>query len=158
MFSKTSIQNLSDAWWPKPTAPSSPLASLHTAVDCLQRGVPIPEPAASVLLDGLLRVMAGSKFEQALGLDRGAAGKPSPTQTAAQDWRDSQIKALAELLPGDCCKAKAEACRDLLHAPRQPGRFISEAEAIADELRLRQRYGLDLPQSVRQFQRLIGGK
>ncbi len=157
MFSKTSIQNLSDAWWPKPTAPSSPLASLHTAVDCLQRGVPIPEPAASVLLDGLLRVMAGSKFEQALGLRAAQSGQRTPVQIAAMERRNGLIRSLADLLPGNTGD-KADTIAALLTATTRHRCGILEADQLAAELRSLKLAGLELPTSARQIRRVIGRK
>lgn len=113
-----------------------------------------------MLHDGLQRFMTGTRFELALGL-QGQPGKPTPVQEAAREWRDTMIRELADQLPGERCRAKAEAVMGMLQAPVQfvePGRYVSQADAIAYELQTREQYGLDLPTSLRQYQRVIGGK
>ena len=158
------MQNdLMSAWWPSKTpantAPPTALECVEKTVECLRSGASVPEPHASVLLDALLRYMSGSSFERALGIQRSQSGKPTEVQNAALHWRDSRIRELSRLVPGDCCKARAKGVAELLSQQKpQVGRYVQEAELIADELRLRQRYGLELPRSLRQLQRIIGGR
>lgn len=148
--------NCNPSWWvtTKTTPECNPIDALNTLTDCLRQGDPVPEPAASLLLDSLLRYMAGTRFEQALGLQATPNGKRTALQTAALERRDSKIRALADLLPGDCRKHKAEAVKALLDAPRGQSCGIREADLIAEDLR--QRYGQDLPTSVRHIQRVLG--
>lgn len=153
------INPLFTAWNPAQAAaaPPDPLAAIEQAIECLASGRPVPEPAASLLHAGLLRFMAGSRFEQAMGLQSTENGKRTAVQTAAQDWRNRQIRALAGLLEGDSAKAKAEAIAALLSAPRPPSCGIQEADLIVNELHLRRQFSLDMPTSVRQIQRILSG-
>lgn len=148
--------NCNPSWWHQATDPEcSPLEALQALADCLRRGDPVPEPAASLLLDGLLRFMAGTRFELAMGLQSASNGKRTAVQTAAHDWRNQQIRALAGLLEGDSAKAKAEAIAALLSAPRPHPCGIQEADMIVNELHLRRQFNLDMPTSVRQIQRIL---
>lgn len=145
------------AWHPvqAPASAPDPLTAIEQAVECLASGRPVPEPAASLLHAGLLRYMAGTRFEQALGLQAAPNGKPTAVQTAAQDWRNRQIRALAGLLPCSSYKAKAEIIAALLSAPRPQSCGIPEADLIMNELHLRRQFHLDMPTSVRQIQRIL---
>lgn len=145
------------AWHPvqSPAPAPDPLAAIEQAIECLRQGAPVPEPAASLLLDGLLRFMAGSRFEQAMGLQSAENGKRTAVQIAAQDWRNRQIRALAGLLEGDSAKAKAEAIAALFSAPRPQSCGIQEADMIVNELYLRRQFNLDMPTSVRHIQRIL---
>ena len=149
--------NCNPTWWTatKAAPERDPLDALNTLADCLRHGSPVPEPAASLLLDGLLRFMAGTRFEQAMGLQSAENGKRTAVQTAAHDWRNRQIRALAGLLQGDSAKAKAEAIAALLSTPRPQSCGIQEADMIVNELHLRRQFSLDMPTSVRQIQRIL---
>lgn len=149
--------NCNPSWWTatKPAPERDPLDAINTLADCLRQGAPVPEPAASLLLDGLLRFMAGSRFEQAMGLQSAENGKRTAIQTASQDWRNRQIRALAGLLEGDSAKAKAEAIVAILSAPRPQSCGIPEADLIMNELHLRRQFNLDMPTSVRHIQRIL---
>lgn len=148
--------NCNPSWWHQATEPEcSPLEALQALADCLRRDDPVPEPAASLLLDGLLRFMAGTRFELAMGLQSAPNGKRTAVQTAAQDWRNRQIRALAGLLASNCTKAKAKTIAALLSAPRPQPCGIQEADLILNELHLRRQFSLDIPTSVRQIQRIL---
>ncbi len=151
--------NITPSWWhqvPVETAPD-PLEAVQTAIDCLRRGDPVPEPAASLLLDGLLRVMAGSKFEQALGLQATESGKRTSVQIAAMERRNGMIRSLADLLPGNTGD-KANTISELLTTTSRPRCGILEADQLADELRALKLAGIELPTSTRQIRRVIGQK
>lgn len=151
------INPLFTAWNPvqAAAAPPDPLAAIEQAIECLASGRPVPEPAASLLHAGLLRFMAGTRFELAIGLQAMPNGKPTAVQAAAQDWRNRQIRALAGLLEGDSAKAKAETIAALLSAPMPQPCGIQEADLILNELHLRRQFSLDIPTSVRQIQRIL---
>lgn len=148
--------NFNPSWWhqvPVETA-TDPLEALQTAIDCLRRGDPVPEPAASLLLDGLLRVMAGSKFEKALGLQATRSGQRTPVQIAAMERRNCMIRSLADLLPGKAGE-KADTIAKLLQATSRPRCGILQADQLADELRSLKLAGHELPTSTRQIRRVL---
>ncbi len=151
--------NFNPSWWH--AAPSnsecSPLEALQTLVDCLRRGDPVPEPSASLLLDGLLRFMAGSRFEQAIGLQATRSGQRTPMQIAAMERRNAMICALAEMLPGKTGD-KADAIAALLSGTGRARCGVLEADMLAEELRALQHAGLELPTSSRQIRRVICSK
>lgn len=148
--------NCNPSWWHAVPSNSEcgPLEALQTLVDCLRRGDPVPEPSASLLLDGLLRFMAGSRFEQALGLQATRSGQRTPMQIAAIERRNAMIRELAELLPGKTGD-KADAIAALLSDNGRARCGILEADMLAEELRALKRSGLELPTSARQIRRVI---
>lgn len=151
--------NLSAAWWHQVTVDPrpNPLDAVQTAIDCLRRGDPVPEPAASLLLEGLRRFMAGTSFERALGLQATQSGQRTPVQIAAIERRNGMIRSLADLLPGKM-GYKADAIAALLTATSRHRCGILEADQLADELRALKLAGLDLPTSARQIRRVLCGR
>lgn len=151
--------NCNPSWWTatKPAPERNPLDAINTLADCLRQGEPVPEPAASLLLDGLLRFMAGSRFEQAMGLQAPRSGQRTPVQIAAMERRNAMIRDLAELLPGTTGD-KAAAIAALLSDTGRPRCGILEADRLAEELRVLKQAGHDLPTSARQIRRVICGE
>ena len=151
--------NCNPSWWTatKPAPERDPLDALNTLANCLRQGAPVPEPAASLLLDGLLRFMAGSRFEQAMGLQAPRSGQRTPVQIAAMERRNAMIRDLAELLPGTTGD-KAAAIAALLSDTGRPRCGILEADRLAEELRVLKQAGYDLPTSARQIRRVICGE
>lgn len=151
--------NCNPSWWvATKTAPErDPLDAINTLADCLRQGAPVPEPAASLLLDGLLRFMAGSRFEQAMGLQAPRSGQRTLVQIAAMDRRNTMIRELADLLPGKTGD-KADAIAALLSDTGRARCGILEADMLAEELRALKRSGLELPTSARQIRRVICSK
>lgn len=151
--------NCNPSWWTatKPAPERDPLDAINTLADCLRQGAPVPEPAASLLLDGLLRFMAGSRFEQAMGLQAPRSGQRTPVQIAAMDRRNAMIRELAELLPGKTGD-KADAIAALLSDTGRTRCGLLEADMLAEELRALKRSGLELPASSRQIRRVICSK
>lgn len=142
---------------PAAPAPADPLAAIETAIACLERGEPIPQPAAGLLRSALLRFTGGSRFDHALGLT-GEPGKRSPVLASAKAQRDAKLREIAALLPGCNRHDKAATILTLLEGRGRPSGTVSQAELIADDLRLRQRAGWRLPKSVRQIERVLSGK
>jgi hypothetical protein len=150
------INPLFTAWHPvqAPAAAPDPLAAIEQAVECLAAGQPIPEPAASLLHEALRRVLAGARFEQAMGLQAPRSGQRTPVQIAAMERRNAMIRDLAELLPGKSGD-KADAIAALLSDNGRARCGILEADMLAEELRALKRSGLELPTSARQIRRVI---
>ena len=151
--------NCNPSWWTatKPAPERDPLDAINTLANCLRQGAPVPEPAASLLLDGLLRFMAGSRFEQAMGLQAPRSGQRTPVQIAAMERRNGMIRDLAELLPGKTGD-KAAAIAALLSDTGRPRCGILEADMLAEELHALKQAGLELPTSNRQIRRVIRSK
>lgn len=148
--------NFNPSWWhqvPFETA-HDPLEAVQTAIDSLRCGDPVPEPAASLLLDGLLRFMTGTSFERALGLQASRSGQRTPVQIAAMERRNGMIRSLADLLPGKTGD-KADTIAELLTTTGRPRCGIPEADQLADELRALKLAGLELPTSTRQIRRVL---
>lgn len=147
------------AWNPvqAPAAALDPLAAIEQAIECLASGRPVPEPAAGLLHAALLRFMAGSRFEQAMGLQAPRSGQRTPVQIAAMERRNGMIRDLAELLPGKTGD-KAAAIAALLSDTGRPRCGILEADRLAEELRVLKQAGHDLPTSARQIRRVICGE
>lgn len=150
---------LFSVWCDRPPAPApaDPLAALETVIACLERGEPIPQPAAGLLRAALLRFTGGSRFDHALGLT-GEPGRRSPVLASAKAQRDAKLREMAALLPGANQHDKAASILKLLEGNSPPCGIVSAAELIADDLRLRQRAGWRLPKSVRQIERVLSGK
>lgn len=148
---------LFSAWHPvkAPASAPDPLAAIEQAIECLAKGQPVPEPAASLLHAGLMRFTQGSSFERAMGLQAAQNGKRTAVQTSSYTKRNGQIRALAGFLEGDCTKAKAKAISALLSAPRPQPCGVQEADMIVNELHLRRQFGLDLPTSTRHIERIL---
>ena len=148
--------NLNPSWWNLATVEPEPdpLEAVRITMDCLRRGDPVPEPVASLLLDGLMRFMAGTSFERALGLQATQSGQRTPVQIAAMERRNGMIRSLADLLPGKIGD-KADTIAELLTATSRSRCGILEADQLADELRVLKLAGLDLPTSSRQIRRVI---
>ena len=148
--------NCNPSWWTatKPAPERDPLDAINTLANCLRQGAPVPEPAASLLLDGLLRFMAGSRFEQAMGLQAPRSGQRTPVQIAAMERRNGMIRDLAELLPGKTGD-KADAIAALLSGTGRARCGILEADMLAEELRALKQAGLELPTSTRHIRRVI---
>lgn len=144
------------AWHPvqAPASAPDPLTAIEQAIECLASGRPVPEPAASLLHAGLLRFMAGSRFEQAMGLQAPRSGQRTPVQIAAMERRNAMIRDLAGLLPGKTGD-KADAIAALLSDTGRARCGILEADMLAEELRALKRSGLELPTSARQIRRVI---
>lgn len=148
--------NCNPSWWTatKAAPERDPLDAINTLADCLRQGAPVPEPAASLLLDGLLRFMAGTRFEQAMGLKAPRSGQRTPVQIAAMERRNAMIRDLAGLLPGKTGD-KADAIAALLSDTGRARCGILEADMLAEELRALKRSGLELPTSARHIRRVI---
>lgn len=147
-------------WCDRPAvpAPADPLAALETAIACLERGEPIPQPAAGLLRSALLRFTGGSRFDHALGLT-GEPGKRSPVLASAKAQRDGKLRAIAELLPDYSQHDKALVILALLEGEPAPELPASETvELIAADLRTRRNMGWTLPGSVRQIERILSGE
>ena len=151
--------NCNPSWWTatKPAPERDPLDAINTLANCLRQGAPVPEPAASLLLDGLLRFMTGSRFELAMGLQAPRSGQRTPVQIAAMERRNGMIRDLAELLPGKTGD-KADAIAALLSGTGRARCGILEADMLAEELRALKQAGLELPTSARQIRRVICGE
>ena len=151
--------NCNPSWWTatKAAPERDPLDALNTLADCLRHGAPVPEPAASLLLDGLLRFMAGTRFELAMGLQAPRSGQRTPVRIAAMERRNAMIRDLAELLPGTTGD-KADAIAALLSGTGRGRCGILEADMLAEELRALKQAGLELPTSNRQIRRVIRSK
>ena len=148
--------NCNPSWWTatKPAPERDPLDAINTLANCLRQGAPVPEPAASLLLDGLLRFAAGSRFERAMGLQAPRSGQRTPVQIAAMERRNAMIRDLAELLPGTTGD-KAAAIAALLSDTGRPRCGILEADMLAEELRALKQAGLELPTSTSHIRRVI---
>lgn len=153
------INPLFTAWNPvqAAAAPPDPLAAIKQAVECLASGRPVPEPAAGLLHSALLRFMAGTRFELAMGLQAPRSGQRTPVRIAAMERRNAMIRDLAELLPGTTGD-KADAIAALLSGTGRARCGILEADMLAEELRALKQAGLELPTSARHIRRVIRSK
>ena len=148
------------AWWTAPPDRHDPLELLERdALPALRAGQPVPMAAARLIESGLRHIMAGRTFEAGLDLARHHHRRPAAHH--AQAWRNDALRRLAALLPPASRRKLASKIADLLHRPgAQPDRglYLTEADLLLDELRLRARHGLDLPTSERQIARILANQ
>ena len=148
------------AWWIAPPDRHDPLELLERdALPALRAGQPVPMAAARLIESGLQHIMAGRTFEAGLNLARHHHRRPATHH--AQAWRNDALRRLAALLPPASRRKLASQIADLLHRPgAQPncGLYLTDADLLLDELRLRARHGLDLPTSERQIARILANQ
>lgn len=146
------------AWHPiqATEAAPDPLAAIEQAVECLASNRPVPEPAASLLHSALLRFMAGTRLEQALGLC-GMPGKPAPVQSYSIRLRDEKIRTMADLLSG-CRHDKALLILELLHTDKKLTDSKCSIDLLVEDLKQRAIHGLPIPRSSRHVERILAGK
>lgn len=149
------MQNaLTGAWWPQPSK-MQPLEAVRVTAEHLERGAPVPKPAAMILAAALRKYLAGqTDITGNLGLRprRGFANQ-SPLRIEAVNRRNAAICQIYEAQPGVKPTAKAELTALLLLNPPDPR--ITDAEVMAAINLLKVEFGNKLPKTGRQISNIV---
>ena len=145
----------SPSWWHQPTPQIKPLDALRTTADHLERGEPVPAPAARLVAAALRRYLAGeTDITRNLGL-RPPRGKQHILSRERREQRDAHIRAIYDHQAGDGRTDRARRVVALL-ASKPPSPEITEADVMAHLIALQTEHGGDLPRSWEHILRIAG--
>jgi hypothetical protein len=144
------------AWWHQPDSVTA-LDAVKEAADALEKGLVVPRAAANLLAKALRQYLSGqTDITGNLGLRPRKGGRyEAPATKAKRTARDAAIRHLYGLVAGSNAE-RAGRVAELLRVPLESGR-ITDADVFKHLQDLHRDHGGNLPTSIRQVQRVVGG-